>query len=263
MATTPVRWNRNDRLIAFALYCRTPFGRMHSRNPEIVRLAGLLGRTPSSLAMKLVNLASLDPAITATGRSGLKGASSGDRAIWNEFHDDWEALAVESNNVLASIATKVCKSTVVIENDWEELHPNYEGETKRVSMEVRVKQAFFRKTVLSSYLGRCCISQVAEPRLLIASHIIPWSEDKSNRLNPRNGLCLSALHDRAFDSGLITVTTDFRVRISNRLKRNMDNSFIHAAIGKIENMPIKLPEKFVPESAFLEWHHQNRFEANQ
>ena len=107
------------------------------------------------------------------------------------------------------------------------------------------------------------MSQLAEPRLLIASHIIPWGVDKSNRLNPRNGLCLSALHDRAFDVGLITVTTDFRVRISNRLRKYAKNSLIDAAIGQIENKPIHLPEKFVPEVAFLEWHHKHRFEANQ
>lgn len=67
MTTAPVRWTREQRLIAFALYCRTPFGKMHSRNPEIIKLAQLLGRTPGSLAMKLVNFASLDPAITSTG----------------------------------------------------------------------------------------------------------------------------------------------------------------------------------------------------
>lgn len=47
------------------------------------------------------------------------------------------------------------------------------------------------------------MSGLAEPRLLIASHIVPWSKDKTNRLNPSNGLCLSAIHDRAFDQGFI------------------------------------------------------------
>jgi putative restriction endonuclease len=118
---TPKRidWTRNDRLIAFALYCQTPFGKMHSRNPEIIKLSGLMGRTPSSLAMKLVNFASLDPAITSTGRSGLKRASKGDRLIWNEFHNDWEALAVESNNALSAI---VPSDSVVIQAMKERLN---------------------------------------------------------------------------------------------------------------------------------------------
>ena len=55
-------WTRDELLVAFNLYCKTPFGRLHQRNPEIIRLASALGRTPSALAMKLVNFASLDPA---------------------------------------------------------------------------------------------------------------------------------------------------------------------------------------------------------
>jgi hypothetical protein len=82
---------------------------MHKSNPEVVYLAKLIDRTPSSVAMKLVNFASLDPAITGTGRSGLGNASAADRAIWNDFHDDWEQLALESKQVLSTLA-KVEKS---------------------------------------------------------------------------------------------------------------------------------------------------------
>ena len=46
-------WTRQELLVAFALYCRLPFGRLHSRNPEIVQFAEAIGRTPSALAMKL------------------------------------------------------------------------------------------------------------------------------------------------------------------------------------------------------------------
>jgi putative restriction endonuclease len=59
-----------------------PFGKMHYRNPEIIKYAGVIGRTPSALAMKLSNIASLDPAITTTGRKGLIGASATDKAMW-------------------------------------------------------------------------------------------------------------------------------------------------------------------------------------
>ena len=69
---TRINWSRDQLLIAFNLYCQMPFGKMHSRNPEIIKCAEIIGRTPSALAMKLVNIASLDPAITSTGRSGLK-----------------------------------------------------------------------------------------------------------------------------------------------------------------------------------------------
>ena len=89
-------------------------------------------------------------------------------------------------------------------------------------VQVRVNQSFFRRAVLASYQGRCCMSGVNHPRLLVASHIVPWSQDVANRLNPRNGLCLSALHDRAFDSGLISLNNDYQVIISDKLKHKAD-----------------------------------------
>ena len=55
-------WTRDPLLIALRLYMRTPFGRLHGRNPEIIHLATKIDRTPSALAMKACNFASLDPA---------------------------------------------------------------------------------------------------------------------------------------------------------------------------------------------------------
>jgi len=92
-------WRREELIAAFRLYCELSFGRLHHRNPEIMALAKVLDRTPSSVAMKLVNLASLDPAITASGRKGLGNASEGDRRIWQEFHADWTALEDKSGVV--------------------------------------------------------------------------------------------------------------------------------------------------------------------
>ena len=60
--------------------------------------------------------------------------------------------------------------------------------------------------------------RLAVSELLNASHIVPWAVDSKNRLNPRNGLCLNSLHDRAFDRGLLTITTDYRVMVSKKLK---------------------------------------------
>lgn len=262
MAERSIRWSRKELLVAFHLYCQMPFGKMHKGNPEVIRLAKLIGRTPSSVAMKLVNFASLDPAITSTGRTGLGNASAGDRAIWGEFHEDWEHLALESAKVIDGLLKKAVHS----KNNAPEIDgdpiTNYEGLTKSVTVEVRIKQSFFRKAVLSSYQNRCCISGVQEPRLLIASHIIPWSEDKRNRLNPRNGLCLSALHDRAFDQCLITVTPDYRIQVSKKLKSQSDNSMIDSALIKMQGKKITLPEKFWPDEEFLVWHNR-KFEGNQ
>jgi hypothetical protein len=62
------------------------------------------------LAMKLVNFASLDPAITASGRKGLGNASATDRQVWNEFHADWDRLAVQSSKILDLTARSSCSA---------------------------------------------------------------------------------------------------------------------------------------------------------
>ena len=96
-----------------------------------------------------------------------------------------------------------------------------------------------------------------EERLLIASHIVPWREDHHNRLNPQNGLCLSALHDRAFDQGLITVTPEYLVVVSPALKRKSADSFLADALLSYDQSKIKLPERFKPSPDFLQWHGQH------
>ena len=139
---------------------------------------------------------------------------------------------------------------------------DFTGETRRVVTEQRIKQSFFRRAVLSSYRGRCCMSGLSEPRLLIASHIVPWSRDKTNRLNPSNGLCLSALHDRAFDKGLLTVDDHFRIVLAQSIK-NSDEPFVRQVLQPLAGKLIELPERFVPDQAFLARHREIIFADNR
>ena len=253
------RWTREQLKLAFHLYCQLPFGKLDSRNPEIVELAQLIGRTPSAVAMKLVNIASLDPAITSTGRVGLGNASSLDREIWEEFHADWEGLAIECNQLRTSLSeTKGLPPAVVLDSDEAAGLEDFTGVTRRVVTEQRVKQHFFRRAVLSSYRGRCCMSGLSEPRLLVASHIVPWSKDKANRLNPSNGLCLSAIHDKAFDRGLIALSDDFRVLVSVELQRS-DDAFIKSVLLPLNGRAIELPERFMPDATFITRHRADEF----
>ena len=260
MAQRISHWSREELLAAFNIYCQTPFGKLHSRNPDIVRVASMLGRTPGSLAMKLVNFASLDPSITSSGRKGLGNASRADRAIWDEFNADWEALAVESEIHLKDMVTKsggAVSTSQRDEGDFDEA--NYVGVTKAVQIQARIKQSFFRRAVLSSYKQRCCITNISEPRLLVASHIVPWKSDAKNRLNPRNGLCLSVLHDKAFDRGLITLTDEFRIVVSPALYAFEGELFIRDTLIALEGNRITLPEKFVPYVLFLKRHREEVF----
>ena len=249
-------WSRAQLKLAFAFYCQTPFGKLHSRNPAIVELARLIGRTPSALAMKLVNFASLDPSITGTGRKGLSGASSRDREIWDEFHADWEGLAVECEQLREQLRHEHdLKATAVRAVRDDPALADYTGEMRQAIVLQRIKQDFFRRAVLASYRGRCCISGVTEPRLRVASHIVPWREDKANRLNPSNGLCLSAIHDKAFDQYLFTLTDDARIVLSEPLKASKD-AFLQEVFWPIENRLIELPERFRPAPEFVRSHRE-------
>lgn len=255
--TNRVAWTRQQLLVAFSLYCQMPFGKLHSRNPEIIKYAALIDRTPSALAMKLTNIASLDPAITTAGRKGLKGASAADKAMWNEMQQDWESFAIESYQALRTVNTEI--ETEIDPNIQQKSNlPNdYSSSNKIVQSKVRIGQNFFRKAVLSAYNSRCCITGLSIPSLLVASHIIPWSEDASNRLNPSNGLALSMLHDKAFDIGLITINEDMTVRVSQDKLITQDNdSFYHSALQSFEGKAIFIPEKFQPHADFLAYHRE-------
>ena len=94
-------WSRDELILTANLYCKTPFGRLHSRNPTVVSLARLLGRTSSAVAWKLVNFASLDPSLKKRGIKGATNVSNLDREVWNEFYSDWNRLAYESEILLA------------------------------------------------------------------------------------------------------------------------------------------------------------------
>lgn len=252
-------WTSEQLKLAFAFYCQTPFGKLHSRNPKIIELAKLIGRTPNALAMKLVNFASLDPSITSTGRKGLSGASALDRSIWDEFHADWERLAIECEQLRQQLLRgHGLKPEAAREAGDDFALDDYTGETRQAIVQQRIKQRFFRRAVLASYRGRCCISGVSDSRLLVASHIVPWREDKVNRLNPSNGLCLSSIHDKAFDNYLFTLSDDWRVVLSEKLKATKDD-FLRQVFWAAEDRQIDLPDRFVPERSFMEKHRSTTF----
>jgi predicted restriction endonuclease len=189
----------------------------------------------------------------------LGNASILDREVWDEFHADWERLALECQALRSNAEQNFPEDGT---DDAEIIPEDFIGETRKTFTEQRIKQHFFRRAVLSSYRGRCCMSGLSEPRLLVASHIVPWSKDKENRLNPSNGLCLSAIHDKAFDKGLITLTDDFRVVISEELKRRNEN-FIKDTFLPLSGKQIELPERFTPSIEFISHHRHSLFVDNQ
>lgn len=232
---------------------RLPFGRLHAKNPEIIELAGKIGRTPSALAMKACNFASLDPAFRATNRAGLSGASSADRVLWEEFSGNTEKFALEAEETFESLEV-----TPFPYEESEFRRPSGETETIR-SVRVRRVQSFFRAAVLTSYDEKCAISGLATRELLVASRIIPWSVSKERRADPRNGICLGALFDRAFDRGLITFDNDLKVVVSKRLLTNASASVLSNSITEANGRPILRPKRFAPDTAALAHHRTHVF----
>ncbi|MFM8609070.1 MAG: HNH endonuclease [Burkholderiaceae bacterium] len=236
------------------MYLQLPFGQLHGRHPLIKQVVSWIGRTPVAVAMKLVNIASLDPDVTANGRTGLTGASAQDRAIWSEFEHNPVAMTQDAAHAFEALAAQ--HGTLPTIDVIDELPAVIEGKSRTASVLVRVNQVRFRKQVLASYDATCCVSGLRNSQLFIASHIIPWSEDAENRLNPRNGLCLSAVHDRAFDRGLMTVLPDYTIRVSRELLRSDVDAFTAASLARFEGQKIRIPRRFAPSPEFLESHAQ-------
>lgn len=250
---THTTWNREQVLAGLHIYLQLNYGQLHARNTEIKQLASWLGRTANSVALKLCNLASLDPAVIASGRKGMSGASKVDKAVWAELMQHWDDTVLEAAAVYEQLVRGAGQVPDVLV-DADDEPPAEVGRMREATVQVRVNQARFRQAVLVGYQSTCCISGLQEERLLIASHIVPWSEDAHNRLNPQNGLCLSALHDRAYDQGLITVLPDFTVQVSPRLKAKTADAFLQDALVRFDGQRIRMPERFAPAPQFLAWH---------
>lgn len=243
-------WTDSDQILALNLYHMLPFGRLSETTPEIKALAAQMERTPGSVSMKLCNFASLDPVIYESGRKGLSNVSKKDREIWawhienpKEFQEKSQRLLdeISQDDVLSSDDIKTQNKTAI---------------TERTSVvKVRIGQSIFRKMVLDNYDSKCCFSGVDLPTLLVASHIIPWSDRKEIRLNPRNGLCLSSIHDRAFDQGLWTVNDHSEILISDELK-STSSEFIEEQFLAYEGKTLVEAKNHLPEPEFFKFHRE-------
>jgi len=249
-------WTREELIIAFNLYLKMPFGKMSRTNKDVIRLANLIGRTPSSIALRLVNFASVDPALRARGIKGMDGGTKIVQPIWDEFFNNQEELVFLSEQILAQ------KENTSIENKYEIILSDLsqlKGETIIREVKTRVNQSVFREMVLANYSTKCAITGIDLPQLLLASHIIPWSKNEEHRLNPENGICLSALYDKAFDKGLISINNNYKVILSTSLKKKSQMDFYQTHFAPVENLKITEPMKYLPKKEFLEYHMDTIF----
>ena len=264
-----VRWTRIQSLIALNLYCKLPFGKMHKGNSVIKEVAAKMGRTPSSLVFKLTNFASLDPILQARGIVGMRGATNEDRALWREFHSNLATLGPESEQLLHDLITNNAEKEVdLLEPDKIRLEPSskvivpHEQTEGSALVKVRRGQQFFRQSILSAYGVRCCVSGINVPRLLVASHIKPWRDFPKERLSPYNGLCLSTIHDAAFDAGLITFDENLNLLLSRHLRSYFPQPALEHNFTPFEGEPMRLPKQLAePSRACLAYHRETIFQG--
>lgn len=244
-------WSREELLLTLNLYCKLPFSKFSSTTPEIKYLANLIDRTPGAVAMKLSNFASLDDSLS---QAGLENASKLDKEMWEEFTGDWDRVALESEEILASLTG---------DGNVEESNDEFVNTAKATesiqTVKARLGQRFFRSTILHNYNNRCCICDLPIESLLIASHIIPWNIDTANRLNPQNGISLCAIHDKAFDKGLLTLNEAYKVVLSSDILHIAEFDSIQSYFTHFRYRTISMPEKFAPKQDFLTYHRFHIF----
>jgi putative restriction endonuclease len=239
------KWSREETLLAFSIYCRTPFGRLHARNPEIIDAASRIGRTPNALAMKCCNLASFDPDLASRGIRGLSKASSLDKQVWTEFTLAPEDTAFEAETVFSQVMQQNLRAELNVR--WEDVR----GIDRQAMTKVRVNQHFFRTMIIAGYRGRCAICHLPLSQLLVASHIVPWSVDGSQRMNPQNGICLCMMHDRAFDTGLLLIDHDYKVSLAQVVWSEEKYDAVRDYFVKYDGQSISLPDRWHPTRELL------------
>ena len=249
-------WTHDELVLTLALYFQLPFGRLNRGTPEVKELARLIGRTDNSAALRLVNFAACDPYILATGRHGMSSGQGVCQPYWDEYANDRERLYREAAEIRARLQNKTLEQALHIELK------DYTGHEKETVIKQRVDQSAFRQMILNNYNSTCAITGINDERLLIASHIIPWADNEETRLNPENGICLSALYDKAFDKGLIAIRPDdFTIAISPSLRDSLSQEAFKNHFAGVENKKIIMPEEHCPASDFLQYHIEKIFIA--
>lgn len=234
-------WSPAEVKEALALYLVTDFGRFHSRNPDIIRLATRLERTASAVALKLTNLAALDESLP---QKGMANASATDRSVWAEF--------LKNPNDVEAAYTRQTAPQMQAMAEAPGQFDHLGGQAMRMT-QTRRGQTLFRDMVLTSYRSRCALTGADDPRILNASHILPWSSHPDQRMWPTNGICLNALHDRAFDRHMISFDEEWRMMIAPHVPRETRTLLERGVEGRLN-----MPSRFQPDPGFMA-SHRDRF----
>jgi putative restriction endonuclease len=173
-----------------------------------------------------------------------------EQRMWETYRDSNDA----ADQLSARLANIDVESAEVLVEDRDIDFKSREGREAVREVKTRIGQGFFRKMILSQYNGQCCITGLNVPEVLRASHITSWKDDPPNRLNPANGLCLSATYDAAFDKHLISFDEDYRLILSPALKEYYSNEAFKIQFSAFEGQLLNKPKRYCPGQCFFEKH---------
>lgn len=222
MATVRKNWSREEFILVMNLYTKLRYGQFNYRNIEVIKLANLIDKTPGAVAFKLVHLSRQDP----KHKDRVKGlANPGKNAIeiYHAFENNWAEMLYESELLLAKYQNKTIEDIFIGKEALKKISADILTDKQGIDMErlvkTRVNQSLFRQVVINNYSTNCAVCGLDVESLLVASHIIKWSENHTQRLNPENGICLCNIHDKAFEVGYIGIQNDYKIILSKELNK--------------------------------------------
>ena len=251
-------WTEEQITVVLYEYCRRPFGQFSGTKPFIIELGKLIHRTPGAIVRKVGNLAHFDPQMKARGVGGLGHTGKLDEIVWNKYFTHWDQLAYDAELLIAKFKEKGLEESLE-ESLNIDLTDLPRGKERKQEVKRRINQDFFRKTVLSSYNYKCCITGINNSNLIQAGHIVGWSKDEENRTNPQNGLCLNILFHKAYDENLLGISPDYEIFISEKFfgerLKDVDQGTIDYIRG-FDRKKLILPRRFYPDKDMLAMHFE-------
>ena len=258
-------WSRDEFILVMNLYTKIRYGQFNAKNSEVIKLAQLLKRTPGAVAYKLVHFSGLDPYHKNRGLKGLANPGNNAIKIYNEFRNNWDDMLYESEILLAKYKNETIEEALLDIQEIKKLNADIlsgkEGIDIQRLIKTRINQSLFRKVIINNYSNTCAVCGLNIESLLVASHIIKWSENQTQRLNPENGLCLCSIHDKAFEVGYIGIQNNYKIILSKKLTHIKDSETFKALFKRHEDKSIILPDKFYPNPSFLDQHLDTVFKA--
>ena len=253
-------WTRDETLLAFELYFRLSYNQIRDNNPEVIRLANIIGRDPGAVEAKLFNIKNLDPYSIIRNETGLSHIGKIERGIWKEYQEDNYEI-VQSMEELRDIHYR--EGVILAEGEEYFEGPAFGYDEERMQ-KTRRGQQFFRKGILANCEHKCCITGIDIPELIVASHIKPWKVcTDQEKVDTRNGLCLNRLHDGLFDRFQMTVTPEYRIVYSEAFTTKCSEHIFEQFFEKYEGRKINVPTRTLPGQDFIQYHNEQFAKKNK